>query len=147
VGFKREALRDAGLLWLRLMMGACIATHGYGKLFGGHFSEFTEGVGKLHLPGFSADQWALLAAWSEFAGGIFLMMGLATRVAAFLIFSTMTVAVFRVHWSDAFDVKELALAYWTMAAALALTGPGRFSIDAALLSHFGRGAGGGGKAQ
>ena len=42
------------------------------------------------------------------------------------------------------DGVELALAYWTMAATLALTGGGRFSIDAALLSHFGRGGGGGG---
>lgn len=145
MGSKREALRDAGLLWLRLMMGACIATHGYAKLFGGHFSEFSDGVAKLQLPGFAADQWAHLAAWSEFAGGIFLMMGLATRLAAFMIFMTMTVALFRVHWHDAFEVKELAVAYWTMAGALVLTGAGRFSIDAALLSHFGRGSGGGAK--
>ena len=145
MGSKREALRDAGLLWLRLLMGACIATHGYSKLFGGHFDEFRTGVAAMNLPGFSPEHWAMLAAWSEFAGGIFLMMGLATRVAAFLIFCTMTVAVFRVHWADPFDVKELGLAYWTMAAALALTGGGRFSIDAALLSHFGRGAGGGAK--
>jgi len=143
MGSKREALRDAGLLWLRLIMGACIASHGYGKLFGDHFAKFTESVGALGLPGFSADQWAHLAAWSEFAGGIFIMMGLATRAAAFMVLCTMCVAVFRVHWNDPFDVKEKALAYLTMAGALMLTGAGRFSIDAALLSHFGRGGGGG----
>lgn len=138
MGTRRETLRDAGLLWLRLLVGACIATHGYGKLFGGHFDGFVTGVEKLGLPVLSPAQFALLAAWSEFAGGLFLMMGLATRVAAFLVFMTMCVAIFRVHWNDAFAMKELAILYWTVSVALMLTGAGRFSIDAALLSHFGR---------
>ena len=139
MGTRREALRDAGLMWLRVLVGACIATHGYDKLFGGQFDGFATGVEKLGLPILSPHQWAMLAAWSEFAGGIFMMMGLATRVAACTIFMTMSVAIFRVHWNDAFAIKELAILYWTITGALMLTGAGRFSIDAALLSHFGRG--------
>ena len=136
---RRETLRDAGLLWLRILVGACSATHGYDKLFGDHFAQFTEGVEKLGLPFLSPHQWAMVAAWSEFAGGVFLAMGLAARLAAFMIFMTMSVAIFRVLWNDAFAMKELAVLYWTIAGALMLTGAGRFSIDAALLSHFGRG--------
>ena len=139
---KREALRDAGLLWLRILMGACIATHGYHKLFGNHFAEFEQTVAALHLPFGSPERMATIAAWSEFGGGIFVMMGLATRLAGIMIFATMSVAIFRAQWAQAFDAKELALCYWTMAGALVLTGAGRFSIDAALLSHFGRGGGG-----
>jgi putative oxidoreductase len=123
-------------------MGACMAGHGYGKLFGDSFEGFVSGVEKLGLPFLPPQQWAMLAAWSEFAGGIFVIMGLATRVAAFLIFMTMCVAIFKVHWNDAFAMKEVAILYWSIAGALMLTGAGRFSIDAALLSHFGRGGGG-----
>jgi putative oxidoreductase len=41
----------------------------------------------------------------------------------------MTVAVFIRHASDPFDVKELALLYGTIAMAIVLIGPGRFSLD------------------
>ena len=53
----------------------------------------------------------------------------ATRPAAAFIFITMTVAAFRVHASDPLKVKELALAYWTVAGALILTGAGPLALD------------------
>lgn len=139
MGPKREAMRDVGLLWLRVLLGIGIATHGYGKLFGGHMADFQAGVEKLGLPFGSPEVLAHLAAWSEFAGGIFLAMGLGTRIAALLIFGTMTVAAFVRHADDAFGVKELALCYWTMAGTLVLTGPGRISLDALLEDAFRRG--------
>ena len=71
--------------------------------------------------------WA--GALSEFAGGLLLMVGFATRFAALAVFGTMTVAVFVAHGGDPFAKKELALAYWTIAGTLFFTGPGRFSID------------------
>jgi putative oxidoreductase len=122
-----ENFSSFGLLWLRVCMGLGIAYHGYGKIFGGHLEQLTAGVAKLGFPQPEVFAWA--AALSEFAGGLLVALGLLTRPAAFCIFVTMSVAAFVAHGSDPFSNKELALAYWTMAAALVFTGAGSFSFD------------------
>lgn len=123
----KETLQQLGLLWLRVIAGAGMAYHGYGKVFGGVADKMVEGVANMGFPMPVVFAWA--AALSEFAGGILLILGLGTRFAAFFIFVTMAVAAFKVHGADPLQVKELALAYWTVAGALMLTGAGRFSID------------------
>lgn len=128
----KELAGIAGLVWLRVLMGIGIATHGYSKIFGGE--KFGEGVKKLAsfveslglpLPFLLA--W--LAAISEFLGGILVVIGFLTRVSALFIFITMSVAAFVAHANDPFSKKELALAYWTIAGTLVLTGAGVFSLD------------------
>ena len=111
-------------------MGAGIAHHGFGKIFlPGHMAKFTQSVAEL---GFSTPElFAWTAALSEFLGGILAVLGFKTRFAAFLIFFTMSVAIFLHHAGDPFSKKELALAYWTMAGALMFTGGGKFSVDGA----------------
>lgn len=123
----KEKLRDAGLLWLRVIAGAGMAYHGYGKAFGEWMPKFVEGVAGMGFPMPSLFAWA--AALSEFAGGILLAAGLGTRYAAGFIFITMSVAAFVAHAADPFQKKELAIAYWTIAGALMMTGGGRFSLD------------------
>ena len=118
--------QDLGLLFLRVMMGAGIAYHGYGKVFGGHMPMLIDGVTKMGLPFPEMMAWA--AALSEFAGGILVVLGLFTRPAALAIFVTMTVAAFVTHKADPLQVKELALAYWTMSGALVFLGGGSFSV-------------------
>jgi putative oxidoreductase len=79
----------------------------------------------------------LLAALSEFGGGIALILGLFTRLASLGILCTMAVAVY-VH---AFAIGdpfvnpkgggsfEPALVYFCVAVVLLATGAGRFSLD------------------
>ena len=122
----KEKLLNAGLLWLRVLVGAGIAHHGYGKVFGGQMEMMIGGVGKMGFPAPVFFAWA--AALSEFAGGICLILGLGTRVAGFFIFCTMAVAFFITHKADPLQVKELAGAYGTAAVALMLTGPGKWSL-------------------
>lgn len=133
----RERSLNLGLLWLRVLMGLGISLfHGYGKVFGGRMEQFTEGVAKMGFP--MPDAFAWTGALSEFLGGILIALGLGTRIAAFFVFSTMAVAAFIRHASDPFDVKELALLYGTIAMAIVLIGPGRFSLDHLICKPFGK---------
>lgn len=117
-----------GLLWLRLLAGYGIATHGYAKVFGGGIGQMTEGVAGMGFPLPAVFAWA--ASLSEFAGGVCLALGLGTRVAAAFIFITMSVAFLRAHAADLFATKELAFLYWAISGALIAIGGGRFSLDA-----------------
>lgn len=118
---------NAGLLFLRVLLGSGIAYHGYNKIFGGQMTMLTQGVAKLGFPMPEVFAWA--AALSEFAGGILIIFGLLTQPAAFFLLVTMLVAIFGVHKNDPLQAKELAIAYATGAGALMLTGAGRFSLD------------------
>jgi len=130
----KEPLSSIGLLWLRVLMGLGIMTHGYGKVFEGRVENLAEGVAKMGLPMPELMAWA--AALSEFFGGLLVVLGLATRPAALMIFCTMTVAAFIAHGADPLSKKELALAYWAISGALVLTGAGKFSFDAVVLPKF-----------
>ena len=126
----KESLHNLGLLLLRVMMGSGMAYHGYGKIFGGHMDKFIAGVAHMGFQHPEIFAWA--AALSEFVGGILIVLGLLTRLAALFIFVTMSVAAFITLASSPLDAKELALAYWAMAGCLLLTGPGAIAADATL---------------
>lgn len=126
----KDKLSSLGLLWLRVLGGLGIAYHGYGKIFEGHVAGLSQAAAKMGFPAPLAFAWA--AALSEFAGGLLLVLGLGTRFAAFFVFATMSTAVFIHHRLDPLQVKELALAYWTIAGALIAAGGGCFSLDALL---------------
>ena len=116
-----------GLLILRLMMGAGIVRHGYGKVVEGHASDMVGAIGKMGFPVPLLFAWA--AGLSEFLGGILIVLGLATRVGALFVGITMAVAAFMFHAHDALGVKELALGYLAMALTLLGTGAGPYSLD------------------
>jgi len=122
----KDKLRDFGLLVLRLGFGLGIAYHGYGKVFGGWMEKFIGGVAEMGFPAPAFFAWA--AALSEFAGGLLLAAGLFTRPAAYFVAVTMAVAAFGRHGADPFEKKELALAFLFASLAIALTGPGRYSL-------------------
>jgi putative oxidoreductase len=75
--------------------------------------------------------WMGAAAVSELIGGILVLLGLFTRVGAFLITCVMLVAIFGVLWPRFFAPTgmELAVAFLGMALALLITGGGQVSVD------------------
>jgi putative oxidoreductase len=129
-----------GLLILRVIVGLLFAGHAMQKLagwFGGHgiagTGGFFESIGLK--PGRLL---ALLAGLGELFGGLLFVLGLLTPAAAVLIVGTMLVAIFKVHGKNGLWVTqngyEYNLVLLVIAVAIALTGPGAYSLDASLFS-------------
>ena len=66
---------------------------------------------------------------AEFGCSLFICAGFVTRIATIPLAFTMLVALFVVHGNDPWQKQELAACYLAVYLTLALTGPGRFSVD------------------
>lgn len=114
------------LLILRVAVGIFMLTHGYGKLkmlLAGGPIQFLDPIGlgpTLSL---------ILVVFAEFVCSILLIVGVATRFSAFTLLVTMLVAGFIFHGSHPFSAKELAFLYAVVYFAIAIIGPGKYSID------------------
>jgi putative oxidoreductase len=128
MGTIRRALLTSGLLILRVAVGVGIAYHGYEKLFNpDKMAEFMGFVEKLGLPMWHLMGW--LSMLTEFFGGLFIAVGLGTRLASLFLVINMGVAAFVALAGAPFGKKELALAYFVTALVLVLTGPGPIALD------------------
>ncbi|MET9322365.1 DoxX family membrane protein [Streptomyces sp. NPDC003038] len=124
---------DTGLLLLRLVLGLTMAGHGTQKLFGWFGGGGISGTGGFFTAsGYPAgDAMAVLAGLTETLGGLGLALGLLTPLAGAAIVGTMINAI-GVHGLGAFFAPkgiEYELLLAAGAAALTLTGPGRFAVD------------------
>ena len=130
-----------GLLILRLVVGLIMVGHGGQKLFGWWggpgMNGWTQMIQKLRIR--PAQPWAWVAALAEFGGGILLALGFLSPLGSLAIAGSMLVAIVTVHLSRGFWVSkggyEFNLAIIASVAALALTGPGIYSLDQALRIH------------
>jgi putative oxidoreductase len=128
---------DTGLLILRVVLGLLLIGHGSQKLFGvlgGHGLAGTSGF--FHSVGFRPGRaMAWIAGASELGAGLLLAVGLLTPLAAAAVVGTLFVAS-SVHWKAGLWAQgggfELALVYAVVAAVLAFTGPGAYSLDNAV---------------
>ena len=129
---------------IRVALGVVFFAHGAQKVFGwfgGYGLKGTTGyfvsIG-LPLPV------AYAACFLELLGGIGLLLGLFTRLAALAIIAMMAGAIAKVHWPHGFFINwELApgkghgleanLAFIAMAVACVIAGGGALSLDALLM--------------
>jgi len=122
-----DRMQPLALVVLRAVLGAVMIGHGSHKVHG-HLHEFSGFVGSLGLPGWLG----YVAAFTEFVGGILLLLGLFTRVVAFAMVGDMSVAIAKVHWKHGFmgaGGYEFPLAVMAIAFALIFFGAGPISID------------------
>ncbi len=130
----QDRLTDVALLIIRLMLAAVFIYHGGQKLFGwfgGHgLTGFTEFLTGLNVP--FPQVAAILSGGTEFFGGVILLLGTGTRVAAIPMAFNMAVACLTVHLSKGFGAQgggmEYPLTLGVVLVALALLGPGRLAI-------------------
>jgi putative oxidoreductase len=131
---------DPSLTLLRLVAGVVFFAHGAQKMlgwFGGYGFHGTMGffTHEMHLPAVLA----FLAICAEFLGGLGLIVGFLSRIAAFGILCNMVSAVFLIHHNYGFfmnwggDQKGEGFEYHLLAIAVLLAiiikGAGAYSVD------------------
>jgi putative oxidoreductase len=131
-----------GLAVLRLTVAAIFIGHGAQKLFGMWGGYGLDGTaGYFEQLGLRPGYWlAVLVGVVEFGGGLMLALGALTMFVGFALAATMGVAIWKVHALNGFFLNwantpgqghgyEYNLVLVGALVALALAGPGAFSID------------------
>lgn len=122
---------DLGRLLLRLALGVLILFHGVAKLMNG-IDPITQLVTSNGLPAF--------VAYGVYIGEVFapalVILGWYSRIASLLIAGNMVFALYLAHRADLFKLAatggyalELQAMFLIAAIALALLGPGRYSVN------------------
>lgn len=133
---------DVSAFVLRLVAGLVFLPHGYSKVFGSGAAAFAADMAAYHIPAFLG----YIVPYAEFAGALLLILGLVTRLDAFLLACTMFVAAFVVQLPDALHETqpgtpkffaamrgiELPLSLFAITVAILILGPGRYSLDSLL---------------
>ena len=124
---------DTALLMLRASLGMMIFVHGYNKMFRGGgiagtgkwFQAIGMRPGKFH---------AAMAATTEMALGVLLVIGLLTSLAAAGLIAVMLVAFWTAHRGKGFMITGEGWEYVALIAVMSLVcamlGPGGLSLDA-----------------
>jgi putative oxidoreductase len=130
----KSNVNDLALLLLRLALGGTMWAHGAQKLlglFGGHGPQpFVQFIVSLGFP--PAMGWLVIAV--EFFGGIAVILGVLSRLAALGLAVDMVVALVKVHLSNGFFLGgpkpgyEFVLLLAAVAFSIVLTGPGRYAL-------------------
>lgn len=122
-----DRLQPLSLFVMRLALGAVMVGHGYHKVFGG-LHHHVQLVTSLGLPAWSA----YVSAFTEFFGGLLVLLGLFTRAAAFALCIDLSVAIAKVHFHNGLmgdHGYEFPLALAALAFGLIFLGAGSIAFD------------------
>jgi putative oxidoreductase len=133
---------DVALLALRVALAWVFIYYGAAKLFGAF--PGSGGPHGIHQTSIYMAQsahlrpgglFAVLAGLIEFGGGIAMALGFLTRIGGLALLGDMVIAMITVTWGTGINPightgYQLNIALAAMTLAAALTGSGRFSLDA-----------------
>lgn len=122
-----DRLQPLALLVMRLALGAVMVYHGYHNVFGG-LHRHVQLVTSLGLPAWSG----YVSAFAEFFGGLLVLIGLFTRIAAFALCIDMAVAIAKFHFHNGLSGNggyEFPLALAALAFGLTFFGGGPIAFD------------------
>ncbi len=122
---------DVIVLIFRLYVGYRFIPFGWEKLMAGQEKWLFLGqqMGNLGIH-FAPIFWGLAAAFSEFFGGIALLIGFCTRLAGPLLTFTMLVAtIMHIKNNDPWTIYSVPLAWMIGFIAVTLYGAGTYSVD------------------
>lgn len=121
-----NSLQPWGVLLLRLVLGVSMAVHGYEKVFPHialvHFAKYVTTLGFPAWLGY-------VSAYTQFIGGILLLLGLLTRLSAALVAINMLVAFFTVGIHQGFGIYNYIAELAAIAIMLILSGAGKLALD------------------
>lgn len=138
----RDPLASTGLLVMRVSFGLMMLI-GHGIVKWKNYGEMVKGwdiVPQIWpLSHMSGSMSLMSTIGAEVFASALIVLGLATRPAAFVLGFAMCVAAFQVHGGDpTFSMggpsKEMALLYLIPAFVLIITGAGQWSLDALIHS-------------
>jgi putative oxidoreductase len=121
-----NSLQPLGALILRLALGLSMTVHGYQKVVPhGALNHYAHYVVTLGIP-----YWlGYVSAFTEFVGGMLLVIGLLTRFAAALVAINMLVALFTVGIHQGFGIYNYIIALAAIAIMLVSYGAGAMALD------------------
>jgi putative oxidoreductase len=125
-----------GIALVRIVAGCVFVAHGYQKFFVFGIAGATNAFTQMGVP--APTIMAPLVAVVELAGGIALILGLLTRLAALGLAIDMLGAIFIVHLKNGFFLPngvEFALTLCVSCLGLVVAGAGALSLDEAIASR------------
>lgn len=122
---------DLALALIRIMTGIVFTAHGAQKIFGAFggtgLQKFVAWLTSMGVPVYLG----YAAAYSEFIGGLLLLLGIASRLGALMIIGVMVGAIYLVHYKHGFfgpEGFEYPLVLLVMAVAILIGGSGLCSL-------------------
>lgn len=121
----RDWAFNLAMLVLRAGAGALIIPYGYDKLI--HFAEKKNVF--MNFMGIGSTLSLSLVIFAEFFCGMFVVLGLFTRLAVIPLVISMSVVVIKVGHGDIFGKTANAALFLSCFLAILLCGPGKASAD------------------
>ena len=120
-----DGVFNFAMLLLRLVFGILIMNHGYSKLI--HFGEWHNTF--MNFMGIGSTLSLALVIFAEFFCGLFVILGLFTRLSVIPIIIVLIVAIVKAHHNTIFGDAQPATLFLTGFLVLLFVGPGRASVD------------------